>query len=368
MEGTRLRSSTEATCVSPHMTPRRRWPARTAGILLAAAVAAATSWGALLLAYQLPGPGWLRGSAIAAWALLGLLACAACASQGLQRVRRPVLAAHAVILAGLFAWWASLAPSHDRDWADDVARLLEAEVRGDSVVLRNVRNFEWRTEGDYDVRWETRHYDLSKLASADLLMSYWMGPHIAHTLVSFGFEDGSRVVFSLEIRKERHEEFSALGGFFRRFEQVLVASDERDIVRTRSNVRGEDVLLYRLDVPPEALRAMFLGYAAKAGELQQQPGFYNSLTSNCTTIIFEIARHIAPELPLDYRLLLSGHFAKYVHAQGALVPGHAFEALESAAYINPRALRVPADAPDPDAFSRAIRRQVPGVPAEELSQ
>ncbi|WP_449283944.1 Lnb N-terminal periplasmic domain-containing protein [Luteimonas yanweni] len=347
---------------------RRPWLTRTGRSLLAVAMAAAMGWGALLLVYQLPGPGILRGIVIAAWSLLGIAAIASLAGRRLRPARGLLLAAFALGLAGLLAWWASLAPSRDRDWADDVARLLEAEVHGNTVVLHNVRNFEWRTEEDYTPHWETRRYDLAGLASADLVMSYWMGPHIAHTLVSFGFEDGSRVVFSLEIRKERHESFSALGGFFRRFEQVLVAADERDIVRTRSNARGEDVYLYRLDVPREALRSMFLGYVAKADELQRRPAFYNSLTSNCTTIIFEIARHIAPGLPMDYRLLLSGHFARYVHDQGALVPGHDFAELEARGYINPRALRVPADAPDAQAFSRAIRQQVPGVTAAELAQ
>ena len=63
---------------------------------------------------------------------------------------------------------------------------------------------------------------LDQLRSADLVLSYWMGPAIAHTLISFGFEDGRHVVFSLEIRKERGESFSALGGFFRKFEMTLV--------------------------------------------------------------------------------------------------------------------------------------------------
>src|SRR5690606_7899874 len=217
--------------------------ARAGAWLIAAMVAAASVWGALLLAYQLPGPAILRGPVVVAWSALG-----AATAVSLVARRHPAghlpSASFALLLVALIGWWSSLAPSHDRAWADDVARLLDAEVDGDIVTLHNVRNFDWRTEDDYTPRWETRRYDLAKLASADLVMSYWMGPHIAHTLVSFGFDDGSRVVFSLEIRKERNESFSALGGFVRRFEQVLVAADERDIIRTRSNVRGEDVYLY----------------------------------------------------------------------------------------------------------------------------
>ncbi|WP_096376731.1 DUF4105 domain-containing protein [Lysobacter enzymogenes] len=340
-----------------------RWVRIVVRSLAAAAIAAATAWGAGLIGFQFPGaPPW-RVVLIAVWCALG---AASVVTLVLRRaaMRKPTLTAFAAGLAALLAWWLSLAPSHHRDWADDVARLLDAQVSGDRVVLRNVRNFQWRSETDYTPHWETREYDLSRLSSADLVLSYWMGPDIAHTLVSFGFDDGRRVVFSLEIRKERGESFSALGGFFRRYEQVLVAADERDIVRTRSNARGEDVYLYRLNIPPQTLRPMFLGFLAKAGALQREPAFYNTLTSNCTTVVFEIARHVVPDLPLDYRLLAAGHFAEYVYDRGGLTPGYSYSQLHERGYINPRALAVPADA-DAGAFSRAIRRGVPGIPVAE---
>ncbi|HRO88394.1 MAG TPA: DUF4105 domain-containing protein [Chiayiivirga sp.] len=348
-------------------TSRGPLPALATG-LLALAVAAATVWGGLLIHFQLPAPAPLRLAVVVGWCLLGAATTLALSWCRLHGVRRALLLAFAAGFAALLAWWCSLSPSHEREWADDVARLLEPEVHGDRVVLGNVRNFQWRSETDYTPRWETREYDLSRLATADLVLSYWMGPHIAHTLVSFGFDDGQRVVFSLEIRKERHESFSAFGGFVRRFEQVLVAADERDIIRTRSNARGEDVYLYRLDVTPEALRAMFLGYLVRADALQREPDFYNTLTSNCTTVIFDIARHVVPGLPMDHRLLLSGHFAEYVHDQGGLTPGYGYEELRERGYINPRALAVPGDAADEAMFSREIRRQVPGIPDAELAR
>lgn len=326
---------------------------------LAAAVVLAAGWGALALWFQLPGPAPVRLLVIAGWCLLGLGALVACIRRRGKWGRR-ALPGFGLALVALLAWWSTLTPSHDREWADDVARLLVPEVSGSHVTLHNVRNFQWRTAEDYTARWETREYDLDRLVSADLVMSYWMGPAIAHTLVSFGFDDGQRLVFSLEIRKERHESFSAIGGFFRRFEQVLVAADENDIVRTRSNARGEDVYLYRLDVPPEALRALFAGYLDEAAALRREPAFYNTLTSNCTTIIFALARRIAPGIPLDYRLLLSGYFARYVHDQGGLASGYAYEELQQRGYINPRATALPADA-GPEEFSSVIRQGVPGA-------
>lgn len=313
-------------------------------------------WVAGLLTYQMPGPGWLGGAV----ALLWLLAAAWAAWQVARgRGTRRLWAAFAGALALAGLWWLLLTPRQDRDWADDVAQRLHVEsFDGRHVVLDNVRDFTWRTETDYDARWVRRSYDLDQLRSADLVLSYWMGPAIAHTLVSFGFEDGRHVVFSLEIRKERGESFSALGGFFRKFEMTLVASEETDIIRTRTNARGEDVYLYRLHgMDRNQLKTLFAAYIDQARQLDATPGFYNTLTSNCTTIVFDLARHIAPRLPLDYRLLASGYLAEYAQEVGALTPGVPYAELHAKGRITERALKM---APDDD-FSTVIRQGIPGT-------
>lgn len=322
------------------------------------AVLVATAWGGLALWYPWHPGVLVRGALLAGWITLGVATSAALwRSARWRRARRSLLVAFAAGFLLLLGSWLALAPQQDRDWADDVSRLLASEVAGDRVTLHNVRDFDWRTETHYTPRWETREYDLSRLVSADLAMSYWMGPAIAHTLVSFGFEGGHQVVFSLEIRKERGEQFSALGGFFRQFEQVVVAADERDILRVRTNVRGEDVYLYRLDIPPAQLRQLFRGYLQQANTLEREPAFYNTLTSNCTTIVFAIARQIAPSLPLDYRLLLSGYFDRYAHDHNALTPGYDMQTLKTRGRITARA-RASGDAAD---FSRRIREGIPGT-------
>ncbi|KAF1044113.1 MAG: hypothetical protein GAK35_01901 [Herbaspirillum frisingense] len=326
---------------------------------LALATGGLALWGAFALWFQLPAPAWARVATIVLWCVPAFASLAALAGWGGLWRWGPMV--FLLCLVALFAWWHTIRPSHDRVWADDVARMLESQVRGDQVTLNNVRNFTWRSETDYDVQWETRHYDLSHLVSADLLLSYWMGPAIAHTLVSFGFDDGRRLVFSLEIRKEKGESFSALGGFFRRFDTVIVAADESDIIRTRTNARGEDVYLYRLRLRPEQLRKVFLGYLERAAQLHEQPRFYNTLTSNCTTIVFELARRLSPSLPLNYRLLLSGYFGEYTYDHGGLVPGYSFAQLKQAGRITQRAQ---AAGPQDD-YAKAIRRGVPGVPAAE---
>lgn len=323
--------------------------------LLALLIVMLGAWGGCALWYQGPAPVAGRVLLIVLWLLPVLMTLALLAgARGGWRWGPAALVLAAIVM---LAWWSSIRPTHARDWADDVARMLVSRSEGDQVTLENVRNFVWRTETDYDMHWDSRRYDLSQLVSADLLLSYWMGPAIAHTLVSFGFADGQRLVFSLEIRRQRGEQFSALGGFFRKFETVIVAADERDILRTRTNARGEDVYLYRLRLRPDQLRKVFLGYLEHAAQLREQARFYNTLTSNCTTIVFELARRLSPGLPLDYRLLLSGYFAHYVFDHGVLTPGYSFQQLQDAGRITQRARA----SEDGDDYSRIIRRGVPGI-------
>jgi hypothetical protein len=304
-------------------------------------------WGALALWYQLPGSTLTRaiGSVIWAIVVIALMAIA------IHRRSWLPLAAYVMIYAVLLLWWASIAPSNNRSWADDASHLLAGKVQGSQVTLSNVRNFTWRTDEDHDAHWETRHYDLDHLVSADAVLSYWGSAAIAHAMISFGFDDGSHVVFSVEIRKKRGQQYSAIGGFFKDYETILVAADERDIIRVRTNVRGEDDYLYPLRMDKPAMRALFLSYVQAANKLTVTPAFYNTITSNCTTIVYRMARQIDPGLPRDFRLLLTGYLPEYLYEVGALDQSVPVDELRQRGRITERAR----NSKPGDDFSTVIR-------------
>ncbi|MHB0816798.1 Lnb N-terminal periplasmic domain-containing protein [Stutzerimonas nitrititolerans] len=321
-------------------------------LLVTLMVVLATAWGSLALWYQLPMTTASKYAFIALWCMLALGLLFA-----LWR-RRPWLALGGFLLlfALLLVWWNTLAPSNQRVWVDDLAKLTTGRVEGSQVTLNNVRNFDWRSDEDYVPRWETRRYVLDRLTSVDLATSYWGMPAIAHVLVSFGFDDGQFVVFTVEIRKERGERYSEIGGFFKQFELSIVAADERDALRVRTNVRDEDVYLYRVNMSEEAMRALFLSYIEQTNQLEEGPRFYNTITANCTTIVFDMMRQIVQGLPMDYRLLLTGYLPDYVRDVGGLQANLGLEELQRRGRITERAQQ----AGDDPEFSRLIRDGVPG--------
>ena len=326
---------------------RRSWAKAALAIVVGLVVFVSGAWGTLALWYQLPGGVFLRAAGAATWAVL-VLGCIG----GIVFMRQPWFAmAYVLAFAVMLAWWARIPPSNNRPWADDVARLMHGELTGNIATLHNVRNFTWRAEHDADIDWQTRRYDLSHLATADAVLSYWGSPAIAHAMISFGFDDGQHVVFSVEIRKRRGQEYSPVGGFFKQYETILIAADERDIIGVRTNVRGEDDYLYPLVMPLPAMRSLFAAYVAAANTLEREPAFYNTVTSNCTTMVYEMARRIDPGLPMDIRLLLTGYLPEYLYDNGAVDTRVPIAQLRHQGQITARARAAP---PDAD-FSKAIR-------------
>lgn len=309
-------------------------------------------WGAFALWFQVPGGHAVKALCVLLWAAFSMLALTAL----WQGRTLTGLAGFAIVFAGLLIWWQRLAPSNDRIWADDVARISTGAVAGNRVTLQNVRNFDWRTNTDYSQRWEARGYDLDRLSSVDMIMSYWSGPAIAHMLISFGFDDGEHLVFSVETRREKRDSFSEMGGFFKEFTLSIIAADERDAIRVRTNVRGEDDYLYRVVMPLPEMRSLFLAYVDEADSLLHTPRYYNTITVNCTTLVYHMMNRIAGHLPLDYRLLLSGYLPEYVYKVGGLDQRYSLQELRARGRITDRAKASDRS----ESFSADIRRGIPG--------
>jgi hypothetical protein len=172
------------------------------------------------------------------------------------------------------------------------------------------------------------------------------------------------VAISVESRRERGEQYDAIHGLFNEYELIYIWGTEADLTGRRAVLEKNQLYMYPLLGSMDSARKLFLDLAEVSQQLETQPRFYNTLTSNCTTIVFELARRLSPALPLDYRLLLSGYFADYVFDHGVLTPGYSFAQLRQAGRITELALEGSAQ----DDYSRLIRQGVPGVTPQELGQ
>ena len=339
---------------APHRPGRIASVARWLGCLLVAAVGViALAW-ATLAVYYSNLPPWCRPAASAIF-IAGQFVILL-----LVKPRSRKFLACGLLWAAVLVWWLLIPPSNNRDWQRDLALLPGAERHGNQLTVHNIRNCDYRSETAFDVRYYDRTFDLDRLRSVDLFLVRWGSPHIAHTMFSFGFEGDQYLCISIETRKEKGEAYSTVKGFFKQYELTYVVADERDLVKLRTNYRGEQVHLYRLQTDMQTARAVLMDYFATINSLRDRPEWYNALTSNCTTNIRGHTRPYAGNKPWNWRLLLNGHLDELIYERGAVDRSLPLADLNARSLINQRASAA-GDAAD---FSRRIREGLPGMQAD----
>ncbi len=260
------------------------------------------------------------------------------------------------MLIGLYVVFAFIThPSLDRNWTPDQSVLARAKINGSLVNIKNIRNINYRSVSDYDVRYYDKTFNVNDIESAWFVVEPFSGHGFgaAHTLVSFGFKGGEYVAISVEIRKEKGESFSPILGVLRQYEIVYVIADERDVIKLRTNYRKDDVFLYPIHTTKENMRKMFLSMVTRANTLATYPEFYNTLTNTCTTNLVAHVNEIVPgRIPFSYKILMPAYSDELAEKLGLIDSTLPITALRAQHLINEKALRY---ADDP-LFSEKIRQ------------
>jgi hypothetical protein len=255
----------------------------------------------------------------------------------------------------VLVWWLSLKPSNSGDWEENDARVAWAETSGDQLTIHNVRNCDYRTETEYTNCWSDRTYNLSDLRAADFFFINWGIRWIGHPIVSFDFGNDQHLAFSIEARYKKGQTYSSILGFFRQYELIFIAADERDVIRLRTNYRkDEEVYMYRTNASPALARKFLFTYLDYLNHLRDHPEWYNAATKNCTTTLDgALAANMPSPLPWTYQFLLNGTLDELLYSRGRFVTGRlSFPELKQREHINPFAHTVN-QAPD---FSALIRQ------------
>jgi len=202
-------------------------------------------------------------------------------------------------------------PENERNWVNDNAKLTRAQFDGNVVRLENVRDFTWRSTQDFDERWVEREVRLDQVSKVWLILEYFEPdkPQIAHTFLSFEFEDGQRLACSIEVRREQGERFHPLKGLGRSFELMYVWATEADAIGVRPRCRTRSIthLLEGRVLREESKPALFESYLKRTNALAEKPEWYNTITNTCTTNLVQHINDIYPgRVPMGLAWLLPG--------------------------------------------------------------
>ena len=319
-------------------------------LLIAPAIGFIILWSALAITYAGVSDQnirWALGSSFAIVFLVSLF----CFPRRMLTIMFLLTASCAV-----FWWWTNLRPSHDRQWSQLSAVLPIVKIEGDTATVQSIRNFKYAADGDYIPGYYDKTFDLNKIETLDLIISYWGDDEItAHSMLSFGFKGGGYLCVSVEARAEDGEEYSGIAGMFRKYELIYVLGDEIDLIGSRTGVRKERVYLYPTNTSPADVRKLFEKIAARVNQIAKTPEFYNTLTDNCTTCLAYSGRSIAGPGSFDYRILLNGYADEMAYDNGWIASDDPFEDTRGRHHIN----KYIKDEFDRAHFSRRIRPHLP---------
>jgi hypothetical protein len=243
-------------------------------------------------------------------------------------------------------------PTHDRNWKTEHRLLPLAEIVGDEVKVRNVRDFAYHPDGrPKETRYRDMRYRLSEVETLWYGISHFGPLGLGHTFLSFGFDDGRYLAISFEARQEVGQHYNPILGIFGAYGLMSVAGEERDVIGLRSHIRGEKVYLYQIDEPRHENAAFLKEMLNRINQIYAQPEFYHTITDNCAVSIWRYSEFLTPfERYTHPNLLLPGYSDKVAYNLGLIRNDRPFEAVQKAARIHPSNVNI-----DDPAFSAKIR-------------
>ncbi len=261
-----------------------------------------------------------------------------------------VIVAYAVIVL-------SRKPSLNRNWSPDQAVVPSVDfLDGDKLHIKNIRDINYRTIRDYDLRFYDKEITLADVQTAWLAISPFGGPGAAHAFLSFGLKDGTYIAVSIEIRRKKGQSFSPIKAFTRQFEIMYVIAAETDVIRLRTNCTKYIVRLFPIQAEKQLIQTVFLDVMKRADKLGKTPEFYNTIWNNCTTNIIRHARRFSQKpIPFwNFRYLFPETLDKIAYRLNIIDTHLTYEAARDHFDITERAMACD----EGDDFSAAIRRDI----------
>ena len=274
-----------------------------------------------------------------------------------------------VFFAGTFIlvliWWSLIPASNDRNWSPPMSVLSHASFSNNFVTVYNIRNFDYKTASEYTPRYYDKTFDLNKLKKLYFIVSYWgSSKAVAHTFLSFEFENDDCLAISIELRREKGETYNPVKGLFKMYELMYVVADERDVIRLRTNYTGEHVYLYPLKISMEESRELLLDMLSEANKLNTKPEFYNTITRNCTvSLIHHFANISDSKLNFYIEYLLNGFLDLRLYENGVIDTKLPPKEAKQAYFVSDIAKKYD----DNDDFSKNIRSHLPKTTSEKES-
>jgi hypothetical protein len=250
-----------------------------------------------------------------------------------------------LILIGIFLFYTYFLtnPSNEKDWIYGMETLPHIEMNGDKVSIKNVRNFHYTSKEDnnLELNYLNREVNINDLEKAWLVVEpFYIKPFtnfggVAHTYFVFDFKNSEPIAVSVEARREKRETYDAWVGLLNRFELIYIWGTESDETVRRVISENNPLYMYPLTTSQETAKKLFLQLAQTTKELEKNPRFYNTFTSNCTNELAENVNKIkSGTIPTNRALFLPGYADEELYKLGFIPNNKPLEDIQKQYFIS----------------------------------
>lgn len=272
-----------------------------------------------------------------------------------------------VVFLSLMIWFIRVRPRQPQltaNWNSDCEFITTTEIVDSKITFRNVRNFLWRTTKDRDESWiDELTVDSEEIKDIWFIVDHFHSLHgLAHTYLTFEFNDGTCLSFSFEARRRVKHRYHPWDGLWRNYELYLLVALESDMTGLRTNARGNKDYMFRAITPPEKDKHMLIRMAQKANQLSQEPEWYHSLLTTCNTSIVRMVNRVTPgRVPFLWRNFLPGYTPRAALKLGLIEDWGGLETTLEKARIDLVAQQWNGEG----SYSEMLRRHLPASPVQK---
>lgn len=237
---------------------------------------------------------------------------------GAHPLRMAYAAIAAILVLGAAEPMGAL-PRVDRDWYPYLAGTSHVRLDHDHFSVSPVSDWSYDRSGPLTETYTSASFAIEDLRAVWFVLEPQPGSTLAaHTFLLFEFEGDRLLGLTIEARRERHEEYSALWGLFNQFELAYVWASARDLMTRRAVMLDHDVFMYPVAINDDQARALLHALLQRTHALETHPRFYNTLLSNCTN---ELAKAAGFNWAPAY--VLTGRSDEYLFRRG-VISGRSF--------------------------------------------
>ncbi|BCE00486.1 DUF4105 domain-containing protein [Marinicellulosiphila megalodicopiae] len=229
-------------------------------------------------------------------------------------------------------------PKKFANWTEIHKKTPDIKISNNLVNIKNINDFTYFEDGEIkEIKYIESNYNIDSVVSVWYGIAHFAKYGIAHSFLSFEFEDGQYLVTSIEARRKSQQKFSPVKGLFKAYNKTIVFGTENDLIGLRTHYLKHKVYLYPLDLETLQPQNLFKALVDESIKLEKQPEFYNTLVDNCFTSIAKYSNKFnAFRFLFDYRAVLPGHSDTLAQKWGLLDTSLSIQELRQLSKLNPK--------------------------------